>query len=137
MVRLSWALSSALGAGMDVADSLRLGIQASQSRKFLEIEPRISEDIVDNQTIFETLSKTKAFPDEFLTLVSNGEISGSLPETLDRASDMYQERVKNGLTLLKTATFVASLMIVGMILVTAIIFLFNKVYLGTLREFME
>jgi type II secretory pathway component PulF len=119
---------------MDVVDSLRLGLLASQNRRFLEVEPEISEEIVGNQPIYETLVKTRRFPEEFLTLVSNGEISGALPETLDRASEMYQERVKTGLTLLKTATFVASLLIVGLILGAAIIFLFNKVYLGTLRE---
>jgi type IV pilus assembly protein PilC len=134
LARFSWALSSALGAGMDVGDSLRLGLHASQNRKFLETEPLISEEIVGNQPIYETLNKTRRFPEEFLTLVSNGEVSGTLPETLDRASEMYQERVKSGLTLLKTATFVATLLIVGLILGAAILFLFNKVYLGTMRE---
>lgn len=135
LARLSWALSSALGAGMNVAESLRIGIQASQNTRYIELEPGITQEIIGNKTIYETLANTGRFPDEFLTFVSNGEVSGELPETLDRASGMYQKRVETGLNLLKTATFIGTLLIVGLILGAAIIFLFNKVVLGAYREY--
>ncbi len=134
LARFSWALSAALGAGMNVAESLRIGLHASQSARFLELEQQITQQIVDNRTIYETLAKTGRFPDEFLTFVSNGEVAGELPEMLDRLSGIYQSRVETGLTLLKTVTFILTLLFVGLILGAAIIFLFNKLYLGTLRE---
>jgi type IV pilus assembly protein PilC len=134
LARFCWALSAALGAGMNVAESLRIGIQASQNSRFLEIESQITQEIVENRTIYETLAKTGRFPEEFLTYVSNGEVSGELPETLDRVSGIYQGRVESGFLLLKTVTFIATLLFVGLIIGATIIFLFNKLYLGTLRE---
>ena len=134
LARLSWALSAALGAGMNVAESLRIGLQASQNSRFLELESQVTQEIVENRTIYETLAKTKRFPDEFLTYVSNGEISGELPEMLDRVSGIYQNRVETGLMLLKTVTFIVTMLFVGIIIIAVILFLFNKLYLGQIRE---
>lgn len=134
LARLSWALSAALGAGMNVIESLKIGFQASQDARLLSIEPQVEREIVNNQSIYETLAQTKQFPEEFLTLVSNGEVSGQLPESLERASGMYQKRVEDGFVLLRTATFVATLLFVGVVIGGTVIFLFNKVILGAYRE---
>lgn len=135
LARYSWALSAALGAGMNVIESVRIGLDASQDARLIELEPQITQNLVDNKTIYETLALTKRFPDEFLTFVSNGELSGELPETLDRLSTTYQGRVETGLNLLKVATFIGTFLIVAVLIGGAIIFLFTKVYLGALQEF--
>lgn len=134
LARLSWALGAGLGAGMNVVESLKIGLQASQNSRLIELEPQIAEQIVDNRTIYESLAKTGRFPDEFLTSVSNGEIAGELPETLERMSELYQHRVETGLNLLRTITFICALLFVGVVLGGAIIFLFNKLVLGTYRD---
>ena len=135
MARLSWALGAALGAGMNVIESVRISLDASQDSRLIELEPQITQNLVGNKTIYETLALTKRFPDEFLTFVSNGEVSGELPETLERLSTTYQGRVEAGLNLLKVATFIATFLIVAVLIGGAIIFMFTKMYLGALQEF--
>jgi type IV pilus assembly protein PilC len=134
LARFSWALSSALGAGMNTAQSLSLGAQASQDGQLIELEPQMTQAIVANRTIYETLAETKRFPDEFLTFISNAEISGELPETLDRLSGMYQERVETGLGVLKVATFVMTFLFVATLIGGAVIFLYMRLIMGTYRE---
>lgn len=134
LARLSWATSAALAAGMNVIESLRIGLEASQDARLMELEPQISQQIIDNKTIYESLAKTGRFPNEFLTFVSNGELAGELPETLDRLSTMYQGRVENGLNLLKVVTFVVTFLIVATLIGAAIIFLFTRVYLGVYKD---
>lgn len=134
LARLSWALGASLGAGMNVVESLKIAFRASQDARYIQFESQVEQAIVANQSIYETLSKTKQFPEEFLTLVSNGEVSGQLPETLERVSGYYQDKVEKGLLILRTVIFVAVLLFVAAVIGTTVIVLFNKVVLGAYRE---
>jgi type II secretory pathway component PulF len=134
LARLSWALGAALGAGMNAAESVRIGISASQDRRLMEVEPRISRLIEENESIYESLAQTARLPDEFLTFVSNGELAGELPESLDRLAVLYQERVESAFNLLKVVTFFVTLIIVGMLIIGAVFFLYFRLVLEPLRE---
>ena len=131
LARMTWALSATLEAGIDVRDGLAYGFRATQNRYYTSCEANVVQRIDSGQPIHDSLVAQEKFPDEFLTFVQNGEISGELPETMQRLSNMYQERAENGLKVLGTLGFVATLLFIGMILIVAIIFLFNKLILET------
>jgi type IV pilus assembly protein PilC len=135
LARLSWAMGAGLGAGMNVIESLKIGVEASQDARLADVESQIRQSITENRSIYETLAKTERFPNEFLTLVSNGELAGELPEALERVSALYQSRVETGVTLLKIATFFATFLFVVVVVGGAVLFMYTQLYMGIIREF--
>ncbi len=135
LARFSWSLGAALGAGMEVTESMKLAFAAGRYAPADSAEPQVLADLVEGKSIFESLKRTGRFPADMMDLVGNGEISGELPESLERLSVDYQERVESGLKVLSTLCFVACFLLVAIIMIIAIIFLFTKLVLGPYRDF--
>ena len=135
LARLTWALGAALGAGMDVQESVRLAFRAGAYPPANRKLEQILADLARGEPIHESFQRAGCFPEEFQQLVSTGEISGELPETLERLSGYYQERVDAGMQLLATICFVACFLFVAILITATIIYLFNTLVLNVYREF--
>ena len=132
--RFSWATSATLGAGINVPESVGLGLKATQNFYYEQLEPQISQQLATGDTIYNSLLKTEEFDSEFLSFVENGEISGELPETLERVSRELQSRVEQAFKVLGSVGLVLMFLFVATILIIAIFVLFNKLIMEQYRE---
>lgn len=114
--RIAWALSMALDAGMSVGTSLNLALRASQNIYYTSAWPTVEQALEQRGTMVEALEASRRFPEEFLTVLETGELSGMISETLDRHAHELRQRAQ---ALLRTLTVIAgtlcSLLVMGII----------------------
>ncbi len=135
LARLSWALGASLGAGIDVRESVGMAFRAGNYPPANRQLDPILADLARGEPIYESFQRAGCFPDEMQQLISTGEIAGELPETLDRLSTYYQEKVDAGMQLLATICFVVCFLFVAVLIIAAIFYLFNTLVLNVYREF--
>lgn len=120
LARFSWTLSMALNAGLDAGRSLWLALQSSQNSYYTRHAHVAVEVIGRGGQFHEALRSTGVFPDDFLSALSNAELSGTESESLERMSEEYQQRAESAFT---TLTVLASSIIFGMVIVILVVLL--------------
>jgi type IV pilus assembly protein PilC len=130
--RMAWALAMANNSGMDTRRSVKLALRSANNPFYNSCQKRIDELLSGGAEIHEALARSRAFPSEFVDVVSNGEVSGTLPESLLRLSQDYQSRARSTSGIL---TVVASFAVWGMvaIIIIAFIFRFAMFYLNAVN----
>lgn len=85
-------LSTLIGAGLPLAQSMRTVLEQTQSKKMQEIVQEIIADIESGKPLSESFSKhPEVFDNLYISLVSAGEASGTLDKALKRVA-MQQEK---------------------------------------------
>lgn len=135
--RFAWTMSVAENAGMGAVHTIRLATRSTQNYFYTNHEKPMCEDIQRGLGFYPTLQNTRAFPDDFLIYVENGEISGELAETMDRASRDLQQRTEANMKLIGTIGFVMMMVFVGMAIAATIITLFIKLYYEPLQNAID
>jgi type IV pilus assembly protein PilC len=120
--RMAWALAMANNSGMDTRRSVKLALRSTNNPYYGSQEKRIDRMLADGAEIHEAFALTRAFPSEFVDVVSNGELSGTLPESLLRLSQDYQSRARSTSGVL---TVFASFAVWGLVAIIIIIFIFK------------
>jgi type II secretory pathway component PulF len=135
--RFAWTMSVAENAGMGAVNTIRLAIRSTQNFYYANHEKPMMDDVQSGLGFYPTMRKTKAFPDDFLIYVENGEIAGELAESMDRASKDLQQRTETNMKLIGTIGFVVMMICVGVIIVAAIMSLFLKLYYEPMQDIIN
>ncbi len=132
--RMAWTLSMAENAGMAAGESAELSLEATQNYYYFGLIDDIKAQIAKRNEFYKAFQKTNAFPDEFLMYVQNGETTGQLAETMERVSQNLQEQAENNLKALSVIGFVMTFMFVAVLMVSVIIFMYQKFYIGPMND---
>ncbi|MEZ5942961.1 MAG: type II secretion system F family protein [Planctomycetaceae bacterium] len=101
--RFSWAFYLTQGAGMPIDRSLDASLRATSNGAFIAAAPDIIYEVNSGATLHEALDVSQLFPREFIDIVDVGETSGTVPETLDRLSEQFEEEARRSLSGLSMA----------------------------------
>jgi type II secretory pathway component PulF len=91
--RFARTLSALLAAGVDYGESLDLTADVLDLTPFRKAVRRSREAIVEGSELSESLASSHRFSADVIAVVSTGEETGKLPETLHRLADDYEEQV--------------------------------------------
>ncbi|MCR5388401.1 MAG: type II secretion system F family protein [Lachnospiraceae bacterium] len=125
-------LSLSLKSGINIADAIGLlldDITSPTEKKCL----KKTADFMDEGVCFaDACEKAHCFPKYMISMISVGETSGKLEETLRALSDYYEER-KRLMTRIRTAVFYPVILLILMIVVIDVLLVcvlpvFNDVY---------
>jgi len=135
--RMAWSMSMANDAGMDPHRMMKLAVNAGGPVYYGAHLPQIEEDLTRGRHIHQALARAGDYPRDFLDAVESGEQTGMLAESMSHLAERYKEQsqARNG-----TVAFLLGVIVwimIGILLITAIIRLFQIVYLGAIYEAME
>ena len=98
-------LSTLIGAGLPLSQSLHTVLEQTENKKLQSIVQEIISSVEGGKTLSESFSRyPKIFDEIFLALVSAGEASGTLDESLRRVADQQEKdaailsKIKGALT---------------------------------------
>ena len=91
IARFSWCFALSQQAGMSIKPSLESSMKATANGQFIMGTDRIWEDLHAGESFATALAGSRLFPDEYLSIVETAEVSGTVPETLDRLSEQFDE----------------------------------------------
>jgi type II secretory pathway component PulF len=140
LARMAWSLAMANNAGMDPRRSIKLALRSSNNPYYKSFQQKIDGALANGAEIHEALARTHAFPSEFVDVVSNGELSGTLPESLLRLSQDYRSRAESSSGILTRLASGAVWALVVVILAAAVIrfaFVVLGGYYGTVNELLN
>ncbi len=135
--RLAWTMSIAENAGMAAVDTARLSLHATQNYFYTQLEGPVCDSIERGGSFAESFKRTDAFPVDFLIYMENGELSGQLAESMDRASRDLQTTAENNLKILGTVGFVCTFLLVAVVIGTVVITMVQKFYLNPINELLN
>ncbi len=133
--RFAWTMSVAENAGMNPVEIAQLSLRATENYFYKQHESKVCRMLQDGNRFHTTLQSTAAFPADLLIYVDNGEVAGELAESMERASQEYQERADLNLKLIGTVGFAMMLIFVGLLVLIIVVFA-AKQYLKILNSFM-
>ena len=88
--RFCTAFSIMVFAGMPILDAMELLVQILNN-EVLERRFKVAiEDVKQGRKIADSVDRCKIFPPMLISMLSVGEDTGSIPETLDKVADYYQ-----------------------------------------------
>jgi type IV pilus assembly protein PilC len=133
IARFAWAYALTQQAGMDVKPSLEASLRATNNGAFIAASPQIVAAVMEGEEFTTALSITGLFPQQFLEMVSVGESSGTVPETLQRLSPQFEDQARRSLSALSVALGVVIWMMVAGLIIF-LIFRIMLAYVGMLNE---
>ncbi len=119
--RFAWTMSVAENAGMNPIEIARLSLRATENYFYKQHEESVCATLQKGKPYYATFKSTRAFPEDMLIYIDNGETAGELAESMDRASIDYQDRADLNLKLLGTVGFVAALIFVGAVVLVILV----------------
>ena len=135
--RLAWALKLVLDVEMNLSDALPLALRSTHNARFTKDIPRVTEAITQGQEIHEALRSTRAYPQDFLSMLEVGEHSGKFVESMETISRQYQEKARTAIAALTILAGFAVLILVAAIIILLIIQIFLTSYLGPLNDALK
>jgi type IV pilus assembly protein PilC len=117
IARFSWAYALTQQAGMEVKASLEASLRATNNGAFIAASPQIIAAVMAGEEFTESLRITGLFPRQFLEMVSVGERSGTVPETLQRLSPQFEEQARRSLAALSVTLSVAIWVLVASMII--------------------
>jgi type IV pilus assembly protein PilC len=92
--RFARTLSALLGAGVDYGESLDLTADVLHLIPFRRAVRRSRSAVVEGHDLSESLGDTGRFGPDVIAIISSGEETGKLPESLEHLADDYEEQVE-------------------------------------------
>jgi type IV pilus assembly protein PilC len=100
LARFTWAMQLIFDTSMDLRKALPLALDATGNDFYRQLGPRVARNIGQGMTLHLALAETGAFPRELLDVISVGEQSGMLQETMERQASEYRERAASAISIL-------------------------------------
>ncbi|MCH2200640.1 MAG: type II secretion system F family protein [Fuerstiella sp.] len=122
IARFAWCFSLTQGAGMSIRPSLISSLNATTNGAFIAAIPYIWNEIHSGETLGDALRSSDLFPEEFLHFVDTAEQSGTVPESMKRMSDRFDDEAHRALQWL---TVLAARAVWGMVAMMIIYFIFK------------
>jgi type IV pilus assembly protein PilC len=117
-------LSSLLGSGVSVVESLNIVADSTQNLMFKEAIQKTAEKVKNGVNIAEVIKTYKIFPILVAQMISVGEETGSLDTILKKIADFYEREVdditKNLSTLLEPMMMIMIGIMVGYVIISII-----------------
>ena len=135
LARFSWVIAATYEAGMDTFRALKLAFRATQNYYYQEAEAEILKDLRAGHELYEALRKSERFPSDLVMHVENGELTGELPESMNRLAEQYTDEAERNLSVLSKILFLLLFFAVAAIMIALIVTLYMR-YLNTLNSFM-
>jgi len=129
MSRFLGMLSALWGGGLPPGQALEAAAVAGGSRRLAEQVFRVSPDLQTGGNLVSVLERIRVLDDELLGHLRVGEVSGNLPEALDRLARRYQEEYENYCRLLPKLAYATGLAILLPVMAGMIIYFFKAGYL--------
>jgi len=124
--RFARTLAFLLGGGLPMLKALGLSAKSTGNRELEASVLRGAERVAEGQRLSASLEN---LPPVFVQLISTGEKSGRLPETLSRAADAYEEeftrRINQAVSLFEPAMIVLMGLVVGFIVLAILLPMFQ------------
>jgi len=98
--RFTRTMSILLGSGVPALESLNIVKQVIHNRAMIEAVDITGQRVKEGASIGQSLANTGLFPPLTLELIRNGEVSGRLPEMMERAAINQEQEIET-----KTAIF--------------------------------
>ena len=133
--RLAWTMSVAENAGMNAIETAQLALRSTENFYYMNLEPVISRNLQQGHPFYETFKATKAFPEDLLIYIDNGERAGELSESMDRASHELQARAELNLKAIGTIGFVLMILFVAAVVLVILVFAVQQ-YVNMLNSLM-
>lgn len=135
--RFAWAMSAAENAGMDVLETGKLSLEATENYYYQMVIPEVLYDLRKGKSFSQTFLATDAFPEEIVTSIENGETAGKLAETMHRVSLDLQERAEANLQIISKIGFVLMMGFVGIVLGVTIILLYKRLVIDQYSKVLD
>ncbi len=123
--RLAWTLAMANNAGMDARRSVALALRSTSNPYYTSKLKQVDRVIKRGDEIHDAFREAGVFPEEFMYVVENAEQSGTLPESLLRLANEYQQRAESSSNVL---TVVATFIVMGLGFSILIMFIFRLAF---------
>jgi type IV pilus assembly protein PilC len=135
--RMAWALHLTMETSMDIRRSMELSLRSTRNARYTDSSDQIITDVTGGLEIHEALSRTGAYPNDFLDTLEVGERSGRLPESMKILSQQYQDKARRALATLTMVAGWAVWAVVAVIIIVAIFRIFQTMYLGPIQDALE
>ena len=133
--RFAWTMSVAENAGMNAIETAQLALRSTENFFYTNLESEVTRGIRNGNQFYPTLKATKAFPDNLLIYVENGETAGELAESMDRASAELQAKAEINLKLIGTIGFVLMILFAAGLVLFIAVFAMQQ-YINMLNSLM-
>lgn len=134
LARFAWVMSASLESGMNTMRGVGLSFRATQNYYYQRFEEKVKEDLQEGRTITETLRETEAFPEDFLMHVENGELTGNLPESMNRLAHEYTEQAEHNLSIIAKVLFFIVFGMIAIFIGVLIVRLYGM-YISNIQSF--
>lgn len=129
--RLARTLSTLTRGGTPILLALEITGKVVGNTRFQEVISQVESRVEQGEDLATPLEEAQLLPPLFIQLLEVGEETGALDEMLGQAADFYEEEVenkaKNLTTLLEPAIVIILGVVVGVLLVTTILPLYDLV----------
>ncbi|MCM8757821.1 MAG: type II secretion system F family protein [Candidatus Omnitrophica bacterium] len=125
MVLLCQQLSTLLGAGVPIMQSLKIVSRQLASRRLTRVLLDLTSDMENGLSLHEAMAKhPRVFSELWVNLVESGEASGNLAQVLNRLADYLERNAEFQRKVISSLIYPAILIIVG---IGALLFLTVKI----------
>lgn len=128
LAKFSKTLSILLQSGMPIIQSIQIGSNAVGNRYLQQVLEKCTVNIQKGASISQAFSKSRAFPDLLLQMISSGEESGTLHIMLEKTSNFYQQQVNNTVAALTSIIEPVLIIIIGSIVAFISISIFLPIF---------
>lgn len=135
--RLSMTLSMLLNAGVEGKRSIKQAFLSTGNYYFISGMDRAVESVGRGDSFGEAFENSGVLPEEFITAVKTGELSGTETESLDRLATEYQERAKNALSVIAVLLSMVIWLSVMLLLGILVIWMAYTLYIAPIRDALK
>ena len=97
IARFSWAFYLTQQTGMPIEQSLRSSLRATNNGAFVGAGDVICRKVNAGDELSAALRESRLFPADYLSMVEVAEVSGTVPEALQRLSPQFEEEARRSL----------------------------------------
>lgn len=133
--RFAWTMSVAESAGMKAVEIIQLAVRSTENYFYLCLEDELTASLQAGNGYYRSLAQTDGFPEEFLQYIDTGEMAGELAESMQRASEVLQQRAEDNLSTIGKIGFFLVFCFVAVLIGATVILLYRQ-YLEQLQQFV-
>lgn len=111
--RFCSTLSTMLSSGVAILEALNICAQSSGNSQIEKFVLEVKDSISKGSTFSEPLSQGSYFPKMVVSMVSVGESTGTLDETLKKVTDIYEEEVDNAIAAMMSMIEPLMIVVIG------------------------
>jgi type IV pilus assembly protein PilC len=97
MTRILRTLGALVSSGVPILQSLELARESADNSVFEKLFERVQENVSRGQGIASSLYGSPFFPESVANMIANAEVTGTLPEVLNRVADYYEQETDTSL----------------------------------------